>query len=339
MMRQVQFDPSGEKPTSLVLQNQYANYYFDYGTNTVRIKNHRAWEEDLSVRRLPTDSASLSRFLSQVQGYSVASRVAAGYGDTTPSSGRGVLIMCRRDGDEEQRIQEVDRHLNVLEEEYFQFGWPQSARRIDERDAIHRHGRTFFRIHGQVNGVTLTGTGRLPLVYAASRLYWPWLEIRVGNRFRAVDTKDGAVVYNQDNRVVARYAGGSFFKGLARPWLGLHSIDTLRRDAAEKQLWFQTQYDARTGQAQIIVQSAPAVLTYSIDMEKDLVDRVELSSEGAKSSPAVAGQLTFTYSEDADSPETTFVEPPVSPSDNAKANPQGMLWLVELLPMRDGAAP
>ncbi|MEN6575368.1 MAG: RNA polymerase sigma factor, partial [Phycisphaerales bacterium] len=327
MMRLVQFDDSGENAESLVLQNQFANYHFDYRTNTVHVKNHRTWEEDLSVRRLPTDSPGLSNFLSQVERRTALPGDGAAYDVARSSTEKGLLIMCRREGNEEHKTQEVDRHLNVLEEEYFQFGWPQSARRVDERDAIHRHGRTYFRIHGQISGVTLTGTGRLPLVYAASRLYYPWLELRVGNKLRAVDTKDGAVVYDQDNHVVARYAGGSFFKGLARPWQGLHSIDTVRRDAAEQRLWFETQYEERAGQARVVVQSDATALTYVIDMEKDLLDGLELGSAGAKGSPAVTGQLTFTYIEDEDSTETTLVEPRVNSSGTPQSNSQGMLWL------------
>jgi len=338
MMRQVQFDASGENARTLVLENQYANYHFEYGTNTVHIKNHRTWEEDLSVRRLPTDSAALLGFLAQIEGSPGRLGTAAGY-DAGPPVEKGLLIMCRREGEEEHPVREVDRHLNVLEEEYFQFGWPQSARRVDERDAMHRHGRAYFRIHGQVSGVTLSGTGRLPLVYAASRPYSPWLQVRIGNRFRAVDTREGAVVYDPNNRVVARYAGGSFFKGLARPWLGLHSIDTIRRDAAAQRLWFETQYDERTDQARVIVRAHPATLTYVIDMDEDLVDRLELSIAGTADSPAVTGELTFSYVEDGDSTETTFVEPRVSSSGTARSNPQGMLWLLQLREMYDAATP
>jgi len=336
MIRMVQFDASGENAKSLVLENQYANYHFDYGTNTVHIKNHRTWEEDLSVRRLPTDSPALSNFLSQVEGGAALTGSAAAYDTAQSSTEKGLLIMCRREGEKEQKTQEVDRHLNVLEEEYFQFGWPQSARRVDERDAMHRQGRAYFRIRGQINGVTLTGTGRLPLVYAASRPFFPWIELRIGNKLRAVDTKDGAVVYDQDNRVVARYASGSFFKGFARPWQGLHTIDTVRRDAAGQRLRFKTRYDDQAGQAWVTVQSDATDLTYVIDMEKDLLERLELGSEAAKSGLAATGQVEFTYIEDEDSAEATLAAPRVIPLGNPQPNPQGMLWLLNLLQTQDG---
>jgi RNA polymerase sigma-70 factor (ECF subfamily) len=339
MMRLVNFDATGQEPASLVLENQYANYHFDYGTNTVHVKNHRMWEEGLRVRRLPTDPPALSSFLSQVEGHPVTAQSAATYAAGRPSDARGLLIMCRREEGQERRVRQVDRHVNVLEEEYFQFGWPQSARRVDERDAIHRHGRAYFRIHGQINGVTLSGAGRLPLVYAAGRLHSPWLEIRIGRTLRAVDTREGAVVYDRDNRIVARYVGGSFFRGLARPWQGLHAIDTIRRDAAEQQLPFQTRYDPRTDQATVIVQSEPVALTYTVDMDKDLLNRLQLGSDKTDSRPAIAGELVFTYFEDEDSSEAQFREPRIGTSGTGRSNPQGMLWLLDLLQTREAANP
>jgi RNA polymerase sigma-70 factor (ECF subfamily) len=325
MTRLVNFDESGKTATSLVLENQYANYYFDYSTNTVHVKNHRMWEEGLRVRRLPTDPSSLSSFLSRVEGEPVTAESAAGYAAGRPSDQRGMLVMCRRQDGRERRVQQVDRYVNVLEEEYFQFGWPQSARRVDERDAIHRLGWTNFLIHGQINGVTVSGAGRLPLVYAASRTRSPWIEIRLGDKIRAVDTKEGAVVYDKDNRIVARYPAGSFFKGLGRPWLGLHTIDTVRRDAAGQELPFQTQYDSRTDLATVVVQSEPMALTYTIDMTRDLISRLDMSST------TVTGELMFTYLEEEDSSGNQFAEPRVAAGGPAKSNTQGVLWLLDVL--------
>ena len=241
--------------------------------------------------------------------------------------------MCRRQDGQERTVRQVDRHVNVLEEEYFQFGWPQSARRVDERDAIHRLGRAYFLIHGQVNGVTLSGAGRMPLVYAASRLHCPWIEIRIGDRLRAVDTKDGAAIYDADNRIIARYPAGSFFKGLGRPWLGLHTIDTVRRDAAVWQLPFRTEHDSHTDQSTVVVQSEPVALTYTIDMDKDLIRRIELGSPETKDHPAFTGDLAFTYLED--SSDAQFTEPRSPAGGATKPSPQGILWLLDVLEMHD----
>lgn len=247
--------------------------------------------------------------------------------------------MCRREAGDERLVREVDRHLNVLEEEYFQFGWPQSARRIDERDAVHQYGRAYFRITGQINGTTLAGTGRLPLVYAASRLHHPWLDLRIGPRLRAVDTNVGAFVYDQDGRIVARYASGSFFAGLARPWQGLHCVDTVRRDAAGQELEFQTRYDSRTDRATILVRSEPAMLAYTIDMQRDLIERLELDSGPATNGRSIAGELAFTYSLDDDSTEAQFPEPRVTSAGAVRSDLRGMLWLLDVLEMRDRTTP
>lgn len=337
MMKLVNFDSTGKTAISLVLENQYANYYFDYGSNTVYVKNHHMWEEGLRVRRLPTDPSGLSSFLSQMEGTPVTAEHAAGYTAGRPSDQRGMLILSRRQDGQERRVQQLDRHTNVLEEEYFQFSWPQSARRVDERDEMHRLGRAYFFIDGQINGVLFSGAGRLPLVYAAARLHWPWLELRVGNKFRLIDTKDGAAVYDQDHRIVARYPAGSFFKGLGRPWLGLHTIDTVRRDAAEQQLPFQTQYDSRADQARVRVQAPVAVLTYTIDMDKDLIYRVEVGSSQTADRPAISGDLAFTYLED--SSDIRFTEPRAPAGGTVRSSPQGLLWLLDVLEMYDRTNP
>lgn len=173
--------------------------------------------------------------------------------------------------------------------------------------------------------MTVSGAGRLPLVYAASRTRSPWIEIRLGDKIRAVDTKEGAVVYDKDNRVVARYPAGSFFKGLGRPWLGLHTIDTVRRDAAGQELPFQTQYDSRTDLATVVVQSEPMALTYTIDMTRDLISRLDMSST------TVTGELMFTYLEEEDSSSNQFAEPRVAAGGPTKSNTQGVLWLLDVL--------
>lgn len=327
MTRLVTFDPSGNAPVSLILQNQYANYHYDYRSNTVAVRNHRMWEEDLRTRQLPTDPPALSEFLSQVEGHQCTM-------DRVTSENRGLLVICRRTSDGESKIRQVDQQLTVLEEEYFQFGWPESARIVDQRDPMHRRGRTYFRIRGRINGVSLSGVGRLPLVYAASRLHSPWLDLRIGRGRRVVDTKDGAVVYDRNGRIAGRYAGGSFFKGLARPWMGLHSIDTIRRDAAAQKLRFQTRYDGGDC-ADVPVKAEPVTLTYTINMKQDVVERITFVSDDPEASDSVTGQIEFTYLQDTDGVATEFTEPRAITTGPGKASPYGMLWLTQLLQPQD----
>ena len=184
--------------------------------------------------------------------------------------------MCRREEGQERRVRQVDRHVNVLEEEYFQFGWPQSARRVDERDAIHRHGRTYFLIHGQINGVTLSGAGRLPLVYAASRLHYPWIEIRFGQKLRAVDTKEGAVDLRpgQPHRGPLRRPAAS---SRVLPVRGWDCTPSTPSGVTPPSSSCRSRRGTIRGptRPRVVVQSEPVALTYTIDMDKDLVDRLE----------------------------------------------------------------
>jgi len=154
-----------------------------------------------------------------------------------------------------------------------------------------------------------------------------------------VDTSTGAFACDQEGRIIARYPSGSFFNGLARPWLGLHCVDTIRRDAARQELAFQTQYDARAGHATILVESEPTTLTYTIDMEKDLVERLELNSSQTSNGRSTAGELTFTYFPDDDSTEARFPEPRVAAAGAVSSGLHGMLWLLDVLEMRDGSTP
>ncbi|MHC4325993.1 MAG: RNA polymerase sigma factor [Planctomycetota bacterium] len=116
MMRMLKFSPSGNNSYCRNLQNQHANYY--YNKNTIYINNFRMYSPDLSVARLPTDSDDLSRFISQVEGRQAdMERISSG--------GKGLLVISRRSSKHGDRIWRTDRHFNVLEEEYFQFNWPQ----------------------------------------------------------------------------------------------------------------------------------------------------------------------------------------------------------------------
>jgi RNA polymerase sigma factor (sigma-70 family) len=330
MMRLTEADLSGKSSVCLVLENQHANYYFHNRTNTVYVRNHHVWQENLGVRRLPTDTPELTGFLSRMTPQ-LSPEPAGGVQDAsyTRDQGRGLLIICDREQDGSDRIRQTDHHPNVLEEEYFQFGWPQNARVVDQRDAMHHRGWTYVRLRGQIDGEPLTGTSRLPFVYAAGRAHYPWLALRLGSGMRVVDAKEGAVLYGRDGRVVAQYAPGSFFKGLARPWMGLHTIDTIRRDAAEQQLPFDTQYDGGD-RAQVTVHTDAVTLAYTINMEKDVIERVEFHQAGANA-PAWSGELTFDYLQDLDGTPAEFTEPHASTGGVRRPNTRGMLWLTQWL--------
>lgn len=317
MMRLVQFDRDGMNPFCRILQNQYANYHASLQDNTVCIDNCRAWNPDLSVMRLPTDSPDFSQFIAEIEGHGPGMELTA-------SEGKGVLIACRRPSGRESRISRIDRNLNVLEEECFNFSWPESSRVVDNRDAMHKRGWTYFRLTGQIHGKEVSGAGRLPFVFASSGEHWPWLKASVGGNIQIVDTSEGACTYGPHGRT--RYPSGTFFKGLCRPWLGLHSIDTIRRDAAEQRLRFDTRYDDRTGRATITVRAQPVSATYVVNMDTDVVEKITYTRNNGQP-PDALGEVRFEYLQDIPQPTSEFSTPGVGPGPPGRSEP-GMLWLI-----------
>jgi hypothetical protein len=269
----------------------------------------------------------LSGFLARVEG-------GANDAPYVAAKRKGLLVIYERTGDGKGRIRQADRHPNALGEEYFQFGWPQSAQVVDQRDAMHQRGWTCFRLHGHINGASVSGVGQLPFTYSASPLHAPWLEVRVGPRVRAVDTKDGAVVYDPDGRLVARYASGSLFKGLARPWTGLHALDTIRRDAAALRLPFQTQYGGGE-HASVVVQAGPLGLVYTIDLEQDTVERITFTSDEAAGPTALRGAIELTYLQDLEGVSAEFREPHAGAGGTRESKDPGLLWLLPLSQARN----
>jgi len=320
MMRLMESERPGGNSCCRRLQNQHANYRYD--KNTITIDNSRMYNSDLSVMRLPTDSPELSRFISQVEGRQGDMEHIAG-------AGAGLLVICKRDGSGDSRIWRIDRHMNVLEEEYFQFDWPGSAKIIDNRDAMHKRGWTYFTITGQINGEEVTGAGRVPFVYEASRLHYPWVRIEVGGKLTIVDAGTEAGVYDPDGRVVARYAGGSFFEGLARPWTGLHTIDTVRRDAAEQQTWFETKLSAGRDKAEVILTCENVKLVYGIDLESDVVERITFLADNNGDQDAM-GDVRFSYLQEIAPASGEFAAPRPRSSARQSRDRLGIIWLARL---------
>jgi RNA polymerase sigma-70 factor (ECF subfamily) len=200
------------------LQDEYANYCNH--KDTISIRNSRYRHSNMSVWRLPTDGPEFTDFLSRVEGRSVEMEYVS-----NKSSGLLVIASSKEAG---RRNSWITRHYNVMDEDYFQSDWPKDTPTIDNRDVMHKRGWTYFKITGQINGKEVRGRGRMPFVYAAGRRHWPWVEMKVG-----ADTVSAVS-----------------FAGLSRPWMGLHTIDTVRRDAAQKRIWFETRYNKSSGKRQ-----------------------------------------------------------------------------------------
>jgi RNA polymerase sigma factor (sigma-70 family) len=317
MMRLLKFDSSGENSYCRNLQNQHANYYYD--KNTVYINNFRAYNPDLSVARLPTDGEDLSRLISRIEGeHADTERVS--------STKKGLLVISKRSGQGGDRIWRTERHFNVLDEEYFQLDWPQDVRIVDNRDEMHKRGWTYFRITGRIDGEQVSGTGRLPFVYATSRQFAPWFNLELANGRKIIDSGAEACLIDEYGKTIAAYPPGSFFKGLGRPWMGLHTIDIVRRDAAEKHAWFETKVLPAGEKTQVVLTLGQVKLVYTIDMEADVIEKITFSADNVGQ-----GELKFSYLQDIDNVGSEFAPPRNSSYRKPQQNPPGMLWLVKLI--------
>ncbi len=317
----VRVDRNGAASSPLVLQNGQANYSQRDGI--VTINNHHMWQPDLSVMRLPTDSRTLSRFLTRVEGK------ASDMQTVSPARGsrRDLLVVLDRSEDEElgESRPIVIPHDNVLEEGYFQNDWSEGARTADNRDAMHLRGWTYFRVRGAVGGKNVTGSGRIPFVYATCKRYTPWLRIQVSDALTMTDGAAGAIQFDAEGQAVARFPQGSFFEGMSRPWMGLHAIDTVRRDAAEQRASFATRYAQNGRDVEVTVALDAVNLVYTVDMEVDIVTAIEFVKAGAS-----VGRLEFEYLQEVDSDADEFTAPAGDRNSATLRTSTGIAWLERL---------
>ena len=276
------------------LQNDQANFYQQ--GNRIYINNHRQWDADLTVPRLPTDNWELREFLTSLDGNGFDMERVVDYG-----VGLLVVVTPKANGASSQ----VTYRYDVSYEEYFRYSWPKQAEIVDHRDAMHQRGWTYFRVKGQIDGIPVSGKGRLPFVYAARETHWPWLTLRRGeNSF--VDA-----------------GSGWLFAGLSRPWMGLHTIDSVRRDAAEAGVRSEAEL-LDDGKAEVLLTCEEGTLTYTIDMDRDVVEQIHISASSGNE-----GMLRFSYLQTVDSGSSEFREPPGA-SYGYSPEGMGIKWLFAL---------
>lgn len=214
---------------------------------------------------------------------------------------------------------------------------PADMKVVDDRDIMHKRGWTCYRVTGQLGGEAITGTGQIPFTYAASLTKPVWLRLRIGQRFVLTDDGRQALVRDQAGAVRLALAGGSFLKGLSRPWGGFHTFDTIRRDAVGSGCRYTTTL-AEAPQMIIRVLRDEESSTwaqsngeaeYIINMDTDLLESVRYWQ---KTEREPVGELHFTYLENMDGAGEAFAAP-----ETTGASPSGVLsggtplWPLELL--------
>jgi len=299
------------------LSNEQGTYQYHAGRRAAVIENRCFFNPDGSVLRLPTDEPDFLAFLERMDG-----RVSTGPG--VLGDGDNALIISRRtqDGHYAHSV----RHYNALMEEPFRSNWPADTMIIDERDAMHRRGWTFFTIRGRIESRQVVGHGRIPFVFAQAGSRYPWLSLEFGDDLRVEDTPTGSRVLGASGQVMAVFPGGRFFAGLSRPWMGLHTIDTVRRDAASMGIAFETDYDARRPLAHVTVRDDLICLVYTIDMDNDLLREIAVSRIGGRE----LGRLRLSYADEIEPPVADLLPPVVNaqPASSPRTG-NGMTWLLE----------
>ena len=312
------------------LQNGQGNYYYHSGERTIYLYNYHLPIRDLKTRRLPSDTPEFIEFLDQVEGK--VSRV-----DYYRDEETGLLFGALDDRFYDARKYHTKIAFNTLDEtsfDSFRYPWPSDAPVVDERDAMHKRGWTYFRVTGKINDEHVLGWGQIPFIYNASLEHPPWLRLNIGGSLEIIDGPSGAHLAVPDDRVIATYPAGSFFKGLAKPWMGMHTVDIVRRDAAEKRIRFTARPfdDNKKVEVVLVEQSGNQQIhiTYVIDMDKDVVETIKfLTYDGTQEQNK--GVLNFTYLQEVEQSAEQFTEPAeIKVPKTIQQDSMGILWLTKL---------
>ena len=105
--------------------------------------------------------------------------------------------------------------------------------------------------------------------------------------------------------------------------MGLHTIDIIRRDAAEEKIHFGTEHSAETNKAKIFLTSEENQIAYTIDMEKDVIESITFTGE------RMNGELNFSYLQNVSNAGYEFSTPDRKAYRSSPQSP-AMLWLLKL---------
>jgi len=333
MMMQ-RWDPKLTNKLCSWLQNGKGNFYFQAAEKTIYQYSYHLPMRYLTTRRLPSDTPEFTEFLDQIEGESTGVDYAR-----DPKTGLLVGAMDNRFYNA-QNFKSSFSYNKMDEKSFdsFRYPWPEDAPVIDERDTMHKRGWTYFRISGEINGKQVQGTGRIPFIYDAYRERPPWLKLNIAGSLEIVDGPSQAYLADASGKIVSAYPAGSFFKGLGGPWMGMHTVDLIRRDAAEKRVKFSTKSfggdKEHYGKAEVTffaqARSSQIRIVCTIDIDKDVLEKIEFfGNDGTENNEQ--GVLEFTYLEDIEYLVDEFGEPAKIKVRKAKQrDSMGMLWLIEL---------
>ncbi|MBI9016815.1 MAG: sigma-70 family RNA polymerase sigma factor [Phycisphaerae bacterium] len=311
MTKRIAVDPDNHISQCLLLQNHQGSFYYPYSGNKIYSQNYHYFNPDLSVMQLPTDSAEFTAYLERVQGFS--NKMVQ-----SQSRGNGLLIVTEKDGSSINDNWKLIRHHNLLGEDYFKCDWPSKATLVDNRDDIHKQGWAYFAISGHINRQQVSGKGQIPFYCDKYAEHGPWVQMQIGSDYEIVDNANQAVL-KVGNDVAVKYPAGSFLAGLQRPWLGLHTIDIIRRDAIAQKMQFTTELLPDKQNVRIIITNNDNKLIYTIDLYQDLIKEIVFENS------QTVGYMKFEYYRDIENqiPGNNL------PTSETRKSP-GIFWLMNL---------
>lgn len=306
-------------------------FYYHSGRNEIYHFNAPLASKD--TLRFPCDSPEFCEFLDKMEG----KRIGVDY-DRDPNTGFLVQLHDKRFANANNFNSVIS--YNVLDETSFgnfRYNWPENAAFIDERDVIHKQGWTVYHITGSIQDTPITGRCRIPFVFNQRKDHPPLLELKVGSDLTLIDSVDGAFILDGQGNVKVCCASGSFFKGLIRPWYGIHTMDTVRRDAVESKTSFKMEninfrnhdYEKR----RIILHGAPGFeglrASILVDTDSSQIEKIEFYHEQNGKNERLIGVLEFVYPV---KPENVMdMQSPQLRVDDALRGPDvGINWLFAL---------
>jgi RNA polymerase sigma factor (sigma-70 family) len=329
LMMMQRWNPVQTKKLCGWLQNGSGNYYYESSGKIIYTYNYHLPMRYLETRRLPSDTAEFTEFLDKIEG-------PLGGVDYIRDPKTGLLVGALDTRFYNAKNFKSSIIYNKVDEQVFgsfRFTWPTEGY-VDERDEMHKLGWTYFRITGQIKGQQVNAKGRLPFIFDALAGHSPWLNLEIGQNLKITDSQFGACIADKNGNIIAAYPAGSFFIGLARPWMGFNAIDIVRRDAAAKKVTFdlKNSLDENSiyGKAQITMPANQTRIVYSIDIDKDLIEKIEFFKNGDNENIS-QGVLKFTHLDKSETLTESFAAPAKIKIPKSKyRNNNGMLWLDEL---------
>jgi len=308
---------STAKTSYQVLQNDKANYFLENMGQKVMVNNHHYWNPDMSVMLLPTDSPELAMFLGSFQNQQPKSRMNF-------SAERDLLIAAtKRKGTSNITFSLQD--YDALMEERFQYNWPAQSNVVDKRDSIHQQDWCYFTMEGTFKNRKISGLGQIPFKYPVSQTRPAWFALKIDDTIVLFDRDERAILKNSSGSI-SSFPPQTFFTGLNKPWMGLHCIDTVRRDAAMSKIGFGTEMLSDEALCKVSLRHQKGSIEYTIDLYKDLIEKISFLDESGRP----CGDIILQYSLTAPATLELFKKP-VLKKYSVSVKRERIHWLAELV--------